>query len=79
MYKVYRLLSFVYTASSDPIPVVGLGDVGGIPDCLHVPTLVNDLHSVPYADVAMGWRTTFESGKCTIKDRSSACVKFIGE
>ena len=40
-----RLLSnvFVYTASGERIPVIGVGDVGGIPECLHVPTLEKEL------------------------------------
>ena len=64
MFNQYKLLDgvFVYTASGEAIPVVGTGLVGGLPNCLHVPTLEKDLLSVPHMDVAMKWRTTFEGG-----------------
>ena len=81
MFTTYKLLDkmFVYTASGEPIPVVGTGTVGGIPNCLHVPTLEKDLLSVPHMDVSMGWRTVFEAGACVIDDKSTGSVKFKGE
>ena len=80
MFTTYKLLDnmFVYTASGEPIPVVGTGTVGGIPNCLHVPTLEKDLLSVPHMDVSMGWRTIFEAGACVIDDKATGCVKFTG-
>ena len=81
MFKGYRLLYivFVYTASGEPIPVIRIGEVGGIPDCLYVPSLEKELLSVPHSDLAMGWRTTSENGKYMIEDSTNACLKFIGE
>ena len=45
----YKLLDkmFAIMASSEPVPVIGTSTVGGIPKCLHVPTLKKGLHSVP--------------------------------
>ena len=50
MFKRYieHINTFVYTANGEAIPVMGCGTVGDIPDCLHVPTLENDLLSVPF-------------------------------
>ena len=55
MFKSYTVLvnAFVYTASGKCIPVVGRGNVGGIPNYLRVPTLETNLLSVPHMDVTM--------------------------
>ena len=54
------------------------GTVGNIPDCLYVPTLVNDLLSVPYMDVAIGRRTTFAKEKCVVEDVNTRTVNCSG-
>ena len=80
MFKSYTVLvnAFVYTASRKCIPVVGRGNVGGIPNYLRVPTLETNLLSVPHMDVTMKWSTTFDSGVCLDDDRRSEAVKFTG-
>ena len=64
MFTQYKFLDgvFVYTASREAIHVLVTGVVGGIPNCLHAPTLEEDLLSVPHMDIAMQWRTTFKGG-----------------
>ena len=60
---------------------MGCGTVGDILDCLHectVPTLENDLLSVPHIHVAMGWRSTFGKGKWVIEGVSTGTVKYSG-
>ena len=44
MFTTYKVLDkmFVYTAPGEPMPVIGTGAVGGIPNCLHVPSLEKD-------------------------------------
>ena len=59
--------------------MVELGEVGGIPDCLRVPTLEKSFLCVPHMEVAMGLRTLFVNVKCMIEDSTDACVKLIGE
>ena len=44
---------FVYIASGEDISVFGRGSVGGTLNCLDVPTLEQDLLSVPHMDVTM--------------------------
>ena len=72
VFKHYRSVKsmFVYTASGSPIPVLGCGSVGGIPDCMQVPQLERDLLSVPHMDAALGWQTELGGGVGEISDRS---------
>ena len=58
----------VFTASCQPIPVVGRGTVSGIPNCLHVPYLEKNLLSVPHLDSSLGWKVTTGGGKGIIQD-----------
>ena len=68
MFTAYKQLDrvFVNTASCEPIPVIGTGTKGDIPNCLHVTTLEKDLLLVPHMDASMGWRTVFKAGACVI-------------
>ena len=56
LFTTYKLKNkmCVYTASGEPISVVGTGTEECIPNCLHVPTFENNLLSVSHTDVSMG-------------------------
>ena len=69
---------FFYTASGEPIPVIGTGTLGGIPNCLYASTLKKDLLFVTPTDVSMGWRIIFEAGVCVINEKTTGFVKFTG-
>jgi hypothetical protein len=70
LFSTYTLLEdiYVYTADGKPLPVLGKGTVGFIPDCFHVPALSKDLLSLPHLDEKLGLSATVARGKVTIFD-----------
>ena len=66
----------MYNEYEKAIPLVYGFTVGGIPNCLHVPTLEIEIVSLLHMDVEIKWCTLIESGACVVDNRRSDNVKF---
>jgi hypothetical protein len=56
------------------IPVLGIGTVAFIPNCLHIPTLKKDLISASHLDLDLGFTILHKNKQCFIVNKQNNIV-----